>query len=149
MFWIRNNKKTNTMTTTTTKYHLFLTQFWPNFNVRFLWPTKTSTTFLGCDSIELNLVIHISCLFEIPQNYVANYMPIPDPPRNLVPLLYDSHAVCCMHLLSVYRSFNLVGICTYDLRVMEPLLYNWSYSGTFKQVFLRSLLEQLLQLTLS
>ena len=55
-------------TTTTTIYHLFFTQFWPNFNVRFLWPTiitttttpptKTAaTTFLDCDSIELNLVV--------------------------------------------------------------------------------------------
>ena len=65
-------------------YHFSLTQFWPNFEIMFLWPTtittiatstrptvtttttktttstttttKTTTTFLGCDSIELNLI---------------------------------------------------------------------------------------------
>ena len=61
-FWINNNNKSKTMKTTTTIYHLLLTQFWP---VRVLWltirtttkTTTTTTTFLGCDSIELNLVI--------------------------------------------------------------------------------------------
>ena len=69
-----------TTTTTTTIYYLLLTQFWPNIKVRFLWPTIIATTtpptttrqqqkqqqqrqpqqqqpaFLGCDSIEINLV---------------------------------------------------------------------------------------------
>ena len=54
------------MKTTTTIYHLLLTQFWPNFKVRFFWPiiiitTKTTTTFLGCDSIEFNLVSTCYC----------------------------------------------------------------------------------------
>ena len=72
-----------TTITTTAIYHFLFTQFWTNFKVRLHWPkmttttttpatTKTTTTkttakptatittittpFLGCDSIELNLV---------------------------------------------------------------------------------------------
>ena len=63
------------MKTTTSIYHLSLTQFWPNFKVRFLWQTiitttkpttttitTTATTILGCDSNELNLVVVVAAV---------------------------------------------------------------------------------------
>ena len=57
-FRINSNNKTKTLKTITTIYHLLLTQFWPNCKVRCAWLTRiTTTTFLGYDSIELNLVL--------------------------------------------------------------------------------------------